>query len=40
LQSDHFRILEEEMATWVAGRFRLAQRGWIAQYLTFEFARV
>jgi SAM-dependent methyltransferase len=40
LQSDHFHILEEEMATWVAGRFRVAQRGWIAQYLTFEFARV
>ncbi len=40
LQSDHSRILEEEIANWTAGRFRVVQRSWIAQYLTFEFARV
>jgi SAM-dependent methyltransferase len=40
LQSDHSRILEEEIANWIAGRFRVVQRSWIARYLTFEFARV
>jgi SAM-dependent methyltransferase len=40
LQSDHSRILEKEIANWIAGRFRMVRRSWIAQYLTIEFAHV
>lgn len=39
LQSDHIRIRESDIRTWISQRFEVAWRGWINQYLTFEFEK-
>jgi ubiquinone/menaquinone biosynthesis C-methylase UbiE len=39
LQSDHLRILERDIRTWINERFKVKRREWIGQYLTFEFER-
>jgi len=40
LQSDHIRILESDVMSWISGRFRVKQRSWIGQYLTFELTKI
>jgi SAM-dependent methyltransferase len=37
LQSDHIRILERDIATWIKGRLKVKRREWIGRYLAFEF---
>jgi SAM-dependent methyltransferase len=39
LQDDHLRIRERQLRTWISGRFRVARRAWIGQYLTYDLCR-
>jgi SAM-dependent methyltransferase len=39
LQSDHLRILEQDIATWTSGRLELKRREWVGSYLSLELAR-
>lgn len=40
LQSDHLRIREADLLTWMTGHFDLLCRRWATQFLTLEFERV
>jgi SAM-dependent methyltransferase len=39
IQDDHVRIRERDLRGWITGRFRVARRAWIGQYLTYELCR-
>jgi hypothetical protein len=40
LQSDHLRIRESDMRSWMAQRFKVARREWIGRYLTFVLRKI
>jgi SAM-dependent methyltransferase len=40
LQSDHVRIQEVDIQKWISQRFKIRQRKWVGQYLTFKFQKI
>jgi SAM-dependent methyltransferase len=40
LQTDHLRIHESDIQSWIAQKFEVARREWIGQYLTFVLRKI